>query len=214
MCTTFRATCYLFWSSGTWGASSQVMKPLCLWLAVFICGRFFDFFDVFFHVCSCFFTLYLLICWSGSDWAAFNRCNLLEWRVLYGPTAHAKYGGNMESHGAPLSLIIGQPQPGAAGRAHCSGAQMSGECGTAMDSADWFVQLPWDDLFPTCQRVSRFYQRCICPPSPPPVSVRPQPRTPDLNGHCRTSTAGARCQIECHNVTTRWNVRQIQTAIE
>ena len=117
---------------------------------------------MFFHVCWCFFTLYILICWSGSDCAAFNRCTLLEWRVLYGNTAHAKYGGNMESHGAPLSLIIGQPQPGAAGRAHCFGAQMSGECGTAMDTADWFVQLPWDDLFPTCQRVSRFYQRCIC----------------------------------------------------
>ena len=97
MCTTFRATCYLFWSSGTWGASSQVMKPLCLWLAVFICGCFFDFFDS----CSCLFMFFHLICWSGSDWAAFNRCTLLEWRVLYGPTAHAKTCKIWRKHGEP-----------------------------------------------------------------------------------------------------------------
>lgn len=86
-----------------------------------------------------------LICWSGSDWL--HSIAALYWNeecymVLLHMQKNAKYGGNMESHGAPLSLIIGQPQPGAAGRAHCFGAQMSGECGTAMDSADWFVQLP------------------------------------------------------------------------
>ena len=52
-------------------------------------------------------------------------------------------------------------------------------------------------LFPTCQvRVSRFYQSCVPPiassSSSSSFTLRPQPRAPDLSGHCRTSTATAR----------------------
>ena len=76
-------------------------------------------------------------------------------------------------------------------------------------------------FFPTCQvRVVRFYQSCSPPPPPPPPSppppsqsrsqwalpdlnrefqitvgtAGPQPRAPDLSGHCRTSTASSRSQ--------------------
>lgn len=74
MCTTFRATCYLFWSSGTWGASSQVMKPLCLWLAVFICGRFFDFLMFF----SCLFMFFHLISPYMLEWVRLGCIQSLQ----------------------------------------------------------------------------------------------------------------------------------------
>ena len=35
-------------------------------------------------------------------------------------------------------------------------------------------------------------------PSPSFDTAEPQPPAPDVSGHCRTSTASARCQIECH----------------
>ena len=63
-------------------------------------------------------------------------------------------------------------------------------------------------FFPTCQvRVFRLYQSSLpslppfLPPSLPSPSfdtAEPQPPAPDVSGHCRTSTASARCQIECH----------------
>ena len=51
-------------------------------------------------------------------------------------------------------------------------------------------------LFPTCQvRVSRFYQSYFLLP-PPSSFLLPssRQRTPDLSGHCRTSTANSRSQ--------------------
>ena len=71
----------------------------------------------------------------------------------------------------------------------------------------------------TCQmRVSRFYQRCCLPPpasaclGPQPLQISvgtpwPQPRAPDVSGHCRTSTtsstARARSQWACQTSTAR-----------
>ena len=121
-----------------------------------------------------------------------------------------------ESHRALLSLAIGQPQPGAAGRAHCFGAQMSGECGTTLIG----LPIETDDFFPWLpswqMRVSRFYQRCMASSSSFSSSsrfgLRPQPRVPELSGHCRTSTASARCQTECQIECQ--NICQIECQIE
>ena len=44
--------------------------------------------------------------------------------------------------------------------------------------------------------------RAACRPPPPPPPP-PQPRGADVSGHCRTSTASARCQIECHTMPDR-----------
>ena len=84
---------------------------------------------------------------------------------------------------------------------------------------------------PTCQvGVSRFYQSCFPPPPSPPLAAsdlncelqisvgtaEPQTRAPDISGHCWTSTASARCQIECHKEgqIECQNIRQIECQME
>ena len=70
-------------------------------------------------------------------------------------------------------------------------------------------------LFPTCQvRVSRFYKSYFL--LPPPSSfllLPPQLRTPDLSGHCRTSTASPRSQRALPDLDLSGHSRTLQISV-